>query len=79
MHTAKSQKNKLKAYCIFIQQRKFQKYVLACIFGFNNQFIKVTRTRPIFQNFQKKLILFLLISGIMTLYVRHIPDMKFFC
>jgi hypothetical protein len=27
-------------------------------FGFNNQFIKVTRTRPIFQKFQKKLILF---------------------
>ena len=45
-------------------------------FGFNNQFIKVTRTRPIFQKFQKKLFCFLLISGVTTLYVRRIPDIK---
>ena len=48
-------------------------------FGFNNLFIKVTRTRPIFQKFQKKLFYFLLISEITTLYVRRIPDIKFFC
>ena len=42
--------------------------------GFNNQFIKVTRTRPIFQKTPKKYILFVLISGIMNLYVKHTLD-----
>ena len=46
-------------------------------FGFNNQFIKVTRTRLIFQKFQKNY--FLLTSGVMTLYVRRIPNIKLFC
>jgi len=46
-------------------------------FGFNNQFIKVTRTRPIFQKFQKKLFCFLLIFGVTTLYIKRIPDIKF--
>jgi hypothetical protein len=45
-------------------------------FGFNNQFIKVTRTSPIFQKFQ---FFFLLVSGVMTLYVRRISDIKLFC
>jgi hypothetical protein len=36
------------------------------------------RTRPIFQKFQK-IIIFLLISGVMTLYVTRIPDIKLFC
>jgi len=44
-------------------------------FGFNNQFIKVTRTWLIFQKFQKKYFFFL-ISGIMNLYVKHTPDIK---
>ena len=48
-------------------------------FDFNNQFIKVTRTRPIFQKNSKKIFCFLLISGVMILYVRRIPDIKFFC
>jgi hypothetical protein len=42
-------------------------------FAFNNQFIKVTRTWPIFQKFQKNYFVFL-ISGIMNLYVKHTPD-----
>jgi hypothetical protein len=46
-------------------------------FGFNNQFIKVTRTDQYFKNF-KKIIFFLLISRIMTLYVKRIPDIKLF-
>jgi hypothetical protein len=55
MHTAKSLKNKKKSYCIFIQQRKFQKKLcISMHFGFNNQFIKVMRTRPIFQKILKK-------------------------
>jgi hypothetical protein len=42
-------------------------------FGFNNQFIKVMRTWPIFQ---KKKICFVLMSGITNLYVKRIPDIK---
>jgi hypothetical protein len=48
-------------------------------FGFSYQFIKVTRIRPIFEKFQKILFCFLLVSGVTTLYVRCIPDIKFFC
>ena len=44
-------------------------------FGFNNQFIEVTRTWPIFQKFQKKFH-FVLVSRIMNLYVKHIPNIK---
>ena len=47
-------------------------------FGFNNQFIKVTRTSQYFKNSKKKLFCFLLISRVTTLYVRRIPDIKLF-
>jgi hypothetical protein len=43
---------------------------------FNNQFIKVTRTRPIFQKTPKKIFCFLLISGITNLYVKRTLDIK---
>jgi hypothetical protein len=42
----------------FHTTKKISKICISMHFGFNNQFIKVTRTRPIFQKFQKKLILF---------------------
>ena len=75
MYTAKSLKAK-KSYCIFIQQRKLQKKIIsACIFGFNNQFIKATRTEPIFQKFQKNSFVFLIL-GIMNLYVKRTPNIK---
>jgi hypothetical protein len=45
-------------------------------FGFNNQFIKIMRTWQIFQKNPKKLLCFLLISGITNLYVKCIPDIK---
>ena len=45
-------------------------------FGFNNQFIKVMRTWPIFQKIKKKYFCFVLISGITNLYVKRIPDIK---
>jgi hypothetical protein len=45
-------------------------------FVFNNQFIKVTRTWSIFQKISKKIFCFVLVSGIMNLYVKHIPDIK---
>ena len=48
-------------------------------FGFNNQFIKVMRTRLIFQKIQKKLFCFLLIYRVTNLHVRRILDIKFFC
>jgi len=43
-------------------------------FDFNNQFIKVMRTRPIFQKFSK--FFFLLIYEIMNLQVRCTPNIK---
>ena len=51
MHTAKSFKNK-KSYCIFIQQRKFQKYVLACILALITNLLK---SQELGQYFKKKL------------------------
>jgi hypothetical protein len=63
----------------FHTTKKISKICISMHFVFNNQFIKVTRTRPIVQKFPKKLFCFLLISGVMTLYVRRIPDIKFFC
>jgi hypothetical protein len=53
-----SQRLKKKIH-IVVQHRKFQKTnVLACIFGFNNKFIKVTKTKPIFQKFKNNLFCF---------------------
>jgi hypothetical protein len=71
MHTVKSLKDK-KNYIVFSYNKKIQKFVLTFILAF----IKVMRTRPIFQ---KKIFCFLLLSGVTTLYVRRIPDIKFFC
>jgi len=47
-------------------------------FGFNNRFIKVTRTNQYFKNF-KKIILFYFNIRVTTLYVRRILDIKLFC
>jgi len=75
MHTAKSLKTKKN----LIQQREKKIYIYICYFsmhfGFNNQFIKVMRTWPIFQKNQKYFC-FVLISGITNLYVKRIPDIK---
>jgi len=48
-------------------------------FGFNNYFIKVTRTDQYFKKLKKKLFCFILIYGVKTLYVRRISDIKFLC
>jgi hypothetical protein len=77
MHTAKSLKEK-KNHIIF-SYNKNAKICIRMHFDFNNQFIKVTRTRPIFQKFQKKLFCFLLVSRVTTIYVKCIPGVKFFC
>jgi hypothetical protein len=73
-----SQKNKKNHIVFSYNKENFKKICISMHFGFNNQFIKVTRTRPIFQKFQKKLFCFLLIFGVMTLYVRCIPYIKLF-
>jgi hypothetical protein len=73
MHTSKSLK---KNYIIFsYNKEKLKKIYFSMHFSFNNQFIKVTRTWPIFQKFQKNYFVFL-ISGIMNLYVKRTPDIK---
>jgi hypothetical protein len=66
----------LKKNNIIFSYNKNSKICINMHFGFNNQFIKVTRTRPIFQKYQKKYF-FVLVSRVMTLYVRRIPDIKF--
>ena len=71
-----SLKIKNKKIILYLQKKKKQGFSMH--FGFNNQFIKVMRTRPIFQKFQKKFC-FLLVSGFATLYVIRIPDIKFLC
>jgi len=55
VHTTKSFKS-IKNYIVF-SYKNSKKNVFACIFGFNNQFIKIMRTMPIFQKL-KKIILF---------------------
>jgi len=44
-------------------------------FDFNNQFIKVIRTRLIFQKYPK-IFCCLLVYEITNLYVKYIPDIK---
>jgi len=45
-------------------------------FGFHNQFIKVKRTLAKISKTTKILFCFFLISGIMNLYVKRIPNIK---
>jgi len=73
MHTTKSLKEKITSY---FHTTKIQKICINMHLGFNNQFIKVTRTRPIFQKTPIKIFYFLLISGIMNLYVKHTLNIK---
>ena len=55
MHTTKSLKEKITSY---FHTTKIQKICIRMHLGFNNQFIKVTRTRPIFQKTPKKYFVF---------------------
>jgi len=75
MHMAKYLKEKNH---IIFSYNKNSKICINMHFGFNNQFIKVTRTRPIFQKFQKYYF-FSFSIWVTTLHVRCIPDIKFFC
>jgi hypothetical protein len=57
MHTSKSLKNK-KSYCIFIQQRTIQKYVLACILALITSLLKSRELGQYFQNSKKNYLIF---------------------
>jgi len=50
MHTAKALKNIRKILIVFTSKNV---YVSTCILSFNNRIIKATRTRSIFQKYQK--------------------------
>jgi len=61
MHTIKSKKIYKKNHILFsykIKRNEKKRHVLACILGFNNQFIEAMRTRSIFQKYQKKYFVF---------------------
>ena len=73
---AYDQISQIKNHIIFSYKKKIQKIYISMHLGFNNQFIKVTRTRPIFQKTPIKIFYFLLISGIMNLYVKHTLNIK---
>ena len=76
MHTAKSHKEKITSYFHTTKKTSKKKLCFSMHFGFNNQFIKVTRTWPVFQKNPKKLFCVLLISMITNLHVKRIPDIK---
>ena len=72
VHTAKCFKDKKIILCFSYTRKK----CFSIHFGFNNQFIKVTRTLANISKNQKKIFCFVLMSGIMNLYVKYIPDIK---
>ena len=55
---AYDQISQIKNHIIFSYKKKIQKIYISMHLGFNNQFIKVTRTRPIFQKTPKKYFVF---------------------
>jgi len=66
---------KKKSHHIFIQQ-KFKKYVLACILALITNLLKWQELGQYFKKNTQKNICFLLISGIMNLYIKPTPDIK---
>jgi len=76
MHTTKSLKAKKLIFYFHTTKKTSKKKCFIMHFGFNNQFIKVTRIWPIFLKNPKKIILFLFISRITNLHVKRIPDIK---
>jgi hypothetical protein len=67
--------SKKKSHHIFIQQ-KFKKYILAYILALITGLLKSQELGQYFKKTPKKAFYFLLISGIMNLYVKHTPDIK---
>ena len=54
MHTTKSLKQKKNHIVLSYKEIFKKKHILVCSIDFNNQFVKVMRTRPIFQKIPKK-------------------------
>jgi hypothetical protein len=75
MHTAKSLK---KIHIVFSNNKISKKKVLVCILVLITSLLK-SRELTNISKIPKKLFCFLLISEVTTLYVRYIPDIKFFC
>ena len=73
MHTVKSLKEK-KNHIIFSYNKNSKLYI-NMYFGFNNQFIKIIKTRPIFQKIPKQIIFFLILK-ITRFYIRRSLDIK---
>jgi len=76
MHTAKFFKDKKNHHIVFSYNKK-NNICFNMHFGFNNKFIRVMRTKLIFQKYRKNILFcFLLVSRIMNLYVKCTPDIK---
>jgi len=71
---AKSLKKKIILY--FHITKKISKICISMHFGFNNQFIKVARTRPIFQKFQKIILFSYNIWGYDLIRKTHFDTIK---
>ena len=70
----RSSVSNLKNHIVFSYVKKKQYFSIH--FGFNNQFIKVKRTLAKISKTTKILFFFILVSRIMNLYVKRIPDIK---
>jgi hypothetical protein len=78
MHTAKSLQDKKNNYIIFSYKKKYKniKYVLACILALITSLLEPWELGQYLKKNPKKNFCFLLISGIMNLYVKHTSDIK---
>jgi len=72
VRTAKCLKAK-RSYCVFHTKKK---QCFSIHFDFSNQIITVRRTLTKISKTKKKLFCVVLVSGIMNLYVKRIPDIK---
>jgi len=76
MHTVKSLKAKKNHILFSYNKENFKKKYFSMHFSFNNQFIKVTRTWPIFQKNPNNIFFLFLVSWFTSLYVKRIPNIK---
>ena len=75
MHMAKSLKAKIILY-FHTTKKTSKKYVLVCILALITSLLKSREFGQYFKNSKKKLFCFVLVSGIMNLYVKRIPNIK---
>ena len=75
MHTANSLKAKKIISCFHITKKTFKKYILACILALITNLLKSRELDQYFKKIQK-IFCFVLMSEIMNLYVKRIPDIQ---